>query len=441
MSASMAADEAAGATARSVNRHVRIGLATLVVLVGGVGGWAATTQISGAVIAPGRLVVDSAVKKIQHPSGGIVDAILVRNGDMVKAGDVLVRLDPTLTRANLEIVTGALDAALARRARLSAERDGAAWMTLPADLAARQGEPGLAAAIAGEERLLAARRAGRATQRSQLQERIAQLAQEIEGVEAQRRSKSEEIALIERELVGVRSLFARNLVELTRVSALEREGARLRGDLGRMTSDVAQTRGRIAEIRLQVGGIDQDLLTEVNKDLTEAESRIGELEERKVAALDQLRRLAVIAPQAGVVHDLAVHTVGGVVSPGEALMLIVPEADRLLVEAKVSPLSIDQIHTGQPAGLRFTSFNQRTTPEIEGRVSVISADSMTNQRTAESYYDIRVTIEPSELARLAGERIVPGMPVEVFVRTGDRTVLSYLSKPLADQVARTFRER
>jgi HlyD family secretion protein len=428
-------------TARSLRNHVRLGLAVLLLLVGGFGGWAATTQISGAVIAAGRLVVDSNVKKVQHPSGGIVNAIEVRNGDIVKAGDRLMRLDPTVTRANLSIVASALDQLHARTARLLAERDGVDALTFPEELLARAKEPGVESSLEGEANLFAVRRQAQVTQRSQLAERISQLREEILGLEGQSRSKDDEIVLVQKELVGVRALWERRLVELNRVTALEREAARLQGDRARLIATIAQTRGRIAEIKLQISRIGQDHLTEVNKELREAESKTGELEERKVAAEDQLRRIDILAPQSGVVHELAVHTVGGVVSAGETLMMIVPEADRLLVEAKVAPSSIDQLHLGQKAGLRFTSFDQRTTPEIEGRVALISADTTTDLRTAESHYDVRIAIEESELARLGAERVVPGMPVEVFVRTGERSVLSYLSKPLRDQMARTFRER
>jgi HlyD family secretion protein len=434
-------EEGHTATARSLRNHVRLGLAVLLLLVGGFGGWAATTRISGAVIAAGRLVVDSNVKKVQHPTGGIVNAIEVRNGDVVKAGHRLMRLDPTVTRANLSIVASALDQLQARTVRLRAERDGVDALTFPEELLARAKEPGVESSLEGEANLFAVRRQAQVTQRSQLAERISQLREEIVGLEGQSRSKDDEIALVEKELVGVRALWERRLVELNRVTALEREAARLQGDRARLISTIAQTRGRIAEIELQISGIGQDHLTEVNKELREAESKMGELEERKVAAEDQLRRIDILAPQSGVVHELAVHTVGGVVSAGETLMMIVPEADRLLVEAKVAPSSIDQLHLGQKAGLRFTSFDQRITPEIEGRVALISADTTTDLRTAESHYDVRIAIEPSELSRLGAERVVPGMPVEVFVRTAERSVLSYLSKPIRDQVARTFRER
>jgi HlyD family secretion protein len=439
MSAPM--DDESAATARSLRNHVRLGLAVLLVLVGGFGGWAATTEISGAVIAAGRLVVDSNVKKVQHPSGGIVDAIDVRNGDIVRAGERLMRLDPTVTRANLAIVTSALDQLAARKARLIAERDDAGAPTFPKELLARAEDPQVGDSVAGEAGLFAARRMAQATQRSQLAERISQLREEIVGLEGQSRSKEDEVVLVEKELLGVRALWQRRLVELNRVTALEREAARLKGDRARLISTVAQTRGRIAETELEISRIGQDQLTEVNKELRETESKIGELEERKVAAEDQLRRVDILAPQTGVVHELAVHTVGGVVSAGETLMMVVPEADRLLVEAKVSPSSIDQLHLGQKAGLRFTSFDQRVTPEISGRVALISADATADLRTAESHFEVRIAIEDSELARLGAGKVVPGMPVEVFLRTGDRSVLSYLSKPLRDQLARTFRER
>jgi HlyD family secretion protein len=426
---------------RSMRRHVFTGLILVLLLAGGVGGWAATSQIKGAVIAQGSIVVDSNVKKVQHPSGGVVGELKVHDGDRVKAGDVVVRLDDTVTRANLAIVTKGLNELLARKARLSAERDGSATITFPPELTTRADDPEVAAAMASEVKLFGLRRAARDGQRDQLRQQVAQLGQEIQGLAAQQASKSKEIDLVRRELEGVHELFAKNLVQLTRLTALEREAARLEGERGQLTSSMAQTKGKIAETELKIIQVDQDLSSDVGKELREVDAKIGEFVERKVTAEDQLKRIDIRAPQDGTVFQSAVHTVGGVITAGDAIMMIVPEADNLAVEAKVNPQDIDQLQLGQTALLRFTNFNQRTTPEIYGQVTRISADTSTDQRTGSNFYTVRIGLDPDEIARLGDVKLVPGMPVEVFAQTADRTVLSFLAKPLLDQIKRAFREK
>ena len=230
------------------------------------------------------------------------------------------------------------------------------------------------------------------------------------------------------------------MVQIQRVTALERDAARLDGERGGLISSVAQTKGRITETELQMIQIDQDLRTEVGKELADIRGKVAELVERKVTAEDQLKRIDIRSPQDGVVHQLAVHTVGGVIGPAEAIMLIVPAADSLEVESKINPQDIDQVRIGHPALLRFSAFNQRTTPEVNGIVSRVSADLTNDQRTGASYYTVRITLPPEELSRLTGLKLIPGMPVEAFVRTGDRTVLSYLTKPLTDHLTTAFRE-
>jgi membrane fusion protein, type I secretion system len=425
----------------SIRRHLLGGVVIAVVLTVGVGGWATTTKLSGAVIAPGSVVVDSNVKKVQHLTGGIVGELLVRDGQRVRAGEIVLRLDETVTRANLAIVTKGLDEMNARRSRLAAERDGAEELTFPAALLARANELDVAAAIDSERKLFELRRSARLGQKSQLRERIAQLDEEIRGYTALQEAKAEEIELIQRELEGVRVLWNKNLVQINRLISLEREAARLKGERAQSVAAVAQSRGKIGEIELQIIQIDQDLSSEVARELREVEGKIGEFVERKVAAEDQLKRIDIRAPQDGVVHQLAVHTVGGVVPPGEAIMLVVPEADALSVEAKIWPQDIDQLHLGQAAGLRFSAFNQRTTPEINGVITRISADVSRDEKSGVSYYTARIGIDPKEIGRLGGVRLVPGMPVETFMKTYDRTVLSYFVKPLEDQILRAFRER
>jgi HlyD family secretion protein len=424
-----------------MRRHVVAAAVVILVLVAGVGGWGATAVISGAVVASGSLVVDSNVKKVQHPTGGIVGELRVRDGDRVHAGDIVVRLDETVTRANLAIVTKGLDELMARKARLESERDDWDTIIFPAQLVAGASDPDRAAAMDSERKLFNLRKTARSGQKAQLQERVAQLGEEITGLTAQQNSKSKEIALLERELTGVRDLWKQNLIQLSRLTALEREAARLDGERGQLIASAAQAKGKIAETALQILQIDQDLASEVAKELREVDGKIGEFVERKVTAEDQLKRIDIRAPQDGSVFQLAIHTVGGVITAGDPIMLIVPEADNLSVEVKVNPQDIDQLQLNQKAILRFSAFNARTTPEIDGVVTRISADTSTDQRTGQSYYTVRIAMPAQQLERLGDVKLLPGMPVEAFVQTGDRTMLSYLMKPLHDQFVRAFREK
>jgi HlyD family secretion protein len=412
-----------------------------VLLVAGLGGWAMTTEFTGAVIAAGQLVVDSNVKKVQHPTGGVVGKLNVREGKEVKAGDIVVSLDDTQIRANRDIVVKALNELAARQAREEAERDGLDKVTFPAELIARKGDPDVAKAVTGEQRQFEIRRTSREGQKAQLRERMIQLRQEISGYEAQIASKDKQVEWVGKELVGVYELWEKNLIPYTRVTSLEREKERLVGERGQLMAAIAQSKGKIAEIELQILQVDQDMRTEVGKDLAEIRARTAELVERKVAAEDQLKRVDIRAPIDGVVLALTVHTVGGVITPGEAIMLIVPQSDTLQVEAKIPPQEIDQIRIGQPAVLRFVAFSQRTTPELNGTVVRISADVSEDAKTATRFYTIRLDVSPEELARLSAVKLVPGMPVETLIQTSPRTVMSYLIKPLHDQLSRAFREK
>lgn len=425
----------------AMRRLVAFGIAVAALLVLGFGGWAAVARLAGAVVTQGTVVVETNLKKVQHPHGGVVGALHVREGAEVRAGELLLSLDDTVMRANLAMVTKSLDGLEGRRARLEAERDEADTIAFPADLVARAAsEPEIARLVAGERRLFEARRAARGGQKAQLGERIAQLRQEIEGFDAQIVSKDAQIALILGELKGVSELYDRNLVPLTRLAALQREAARLNGERGQIVAAAAQARGRIAETELQILQLDQELRTEVLKELREIETRSGELVERKAAADDQLRRVEIRSPQDGVVHQLAVHTVGGVIGPGEVVMLVVPRADAMTIEAQIAPQDIDQVTRGQPAMVRLSAFSQRTTPELAGRVMLVAADLTRNPQNGAAYYIARIELPDSELARLQGLRLVPGMPAEVHIQTGERTALSYFLKPLSDQIARAFKE-
>jgi HlyD family secretion protein len=425
----------------SIHRHIIVGCAVVAFLAIGLGGWASTAEISGALIAQGSLVVDSNVKKVQHPTGGVVGEVRVREGDHVKAGDILVRLDETVTHANLAIVTKGLTELYARRARLAAERDGADSVPVPKELANRVDDPDVQEALSSERKLFELRRKSRMGQKDQLQQRIKQLNEQISGLTAQQDAKAKEMSLIDQELQGVRDLWAKNLVQINRLTSLEREAARLQGERGQLIASAAEARGKIVETQLQIIQVDQELSSDVAKELRETDSKIGEYVERKVTAEDQLRRTDLRAPQDGVVFQSTVNTVGGVITAGDPVMLIVPAADNLLVEAKVDPKDIDQVQFGQPVVLRFSAFNMRTTPELNGKVVRISADTTTDQRTGQSYYLVRIAMTADQIGRLGDVKMTPGMPVEAFIQTGDRTMISYLVKPLRDQLMRSFREK
>ena len=431
----------AGAPAPSMRRHLYaallIGVATTAFAVAG-----GRIELAGAVIAPGQLVVESDVKKVQHPTGGVVGELLVENGTRVRAGDVLIRLDATQTRANLDMVTRTLDELAARTARDEAERDGARSVDFSKDLIERSRHDAVTGKLlAGETRLFNAKVSSRDGQRAQLRERIAQLRQEVSGLTEQSAAKEGELALIATELKGVRELYAKNLISISRVTGLERDATRLRGERGQLIATTAATRGKIAETELQILQVDGDMRTETGRDLAEARARWSEYVERRVAAEDQLKRIEMRSPADGVVHQLAIHTVGGVVAPNEPVMLIVPDSEKLEVEVHIQPQDIDGVRTGQVATLRFTAFNARTTPEVEGEMTRISADVTSDPKTGQNYYMARIALTPEQENRLGGVRLVPGMPVEAHVRTPERTVLSYLTKPLTDQLSKAWRER
>ena len=425
----------------SIKRHLLVGLSVVILLAGGLGGWASTAQISGALIAPGSIVVESNVKKVQHPTGGVVGEVRAHDGDLVKAGDIVVRLDDTVTKASLAIVTKNLDGLWARAARLEAEQRGLDKITFPPMLTDRASDPEVKAVMASESKLFEVRVNGRTGQKAQLRERIVQLNEEIKGLAAQEKAKDQEIELVEKELTGVRDLYDKHLVQMARLTTLERDAARLSGERAQYIASRAQAKGKITETELQIIQVDKDVVSDVSKDLRETNDKIGEFVERKVTAEDQLRRVDIRAPQDGMVLQSSVHTVGGVITAGDAIMLIVPQADDLQVEAKVNPQDIDKLQVGQKTLLRLSAINQRTTPELNGVVTRVSPDVTTDQRTGQSYYTIRVSMPAEEVARLGDVKLIPGMPVEAFVQTGERTLLSYLIKPLNDQLMRAFREK
>src|SRR5215469_4326725 len=424
----------------SISKHIRYGSALVAILVFGLGGWAATGKIVGAVIAQGSVAIDSNVKKVQHPTGGVVGQLYVHDGDHVTAGQLLIRLDETASRADLEIVRKALNGLYARKARLAAELDVADAVAVPPELADTRDDPDVKDALASERKLFEARRKARLGQQDQLKQHIGQLNEEVAGLNSQKQANDKELALIEQELQGTRDLWKKNLVPLNRLTTLEREDARLQGEGGQQIASAAVTKDKIAETQLQILQIDQDLASDVAKELRETDSKIGEYVERNVAADDRLKRTDIRAPQDGIVFQSTANTIGGVVTAGDPIMLIVPENDQLTVEVKIDPKDIEQIRLGQPAVLRFSAFSTRTTPEVNGTVSRIGADTSTDQRTGQSYYLVRIAMRTDAVGNLGELKLTPGMPVEAFIQTCERTLLSYLIKPLHDQLLHEYRQ-
>lgn len=424
----------------SLSRHLRWGAVSLVLLLGGSLTWAMLTNLSGAVIASGVVAVEGSVKTIQHPTGGVVAELLIKEGQTVAAGDVLLRLDATLPAASQAIVSKSLNQAWARLARLEAERDNASEVTAPKELLSRMSVEEAKTVMASEQQLFIDRRASREGQKKQLRERVQQLNETIAGHDLQQKTKLEEIELIDSEYQAVKKLFDKGMMTLDRVNALARGIARLRGERGQLMASIAEARGKIAETELQRLQVDQTFRSEVSQELRDLLARQGELIEREITASDQLKRIDINSPIAGRVQQLAVHTIGGVISPAEGLMQIVPADDELLVEAKISAQDIDQLTVGQSATLRLSAFNRSTTPELTGTVVRLSADLIQDERTGVGFYRAGIKIPQSELAKLQGLALVPGMPVESMIQTGSRNVMSYLLKPISDHAQRAFRE-
>lgn len=406
-------------------------------LVAGGGGWAATAELAGAVISHGTVVADGRVKKVQHRDGGIVSAVHVKNGDRVAEGQSLLKLDDTQTRAELGVVQSQLMELRVRQARLSAVRDQTDAVIFPKSL---ENQPGLDAMLNAETRLFNDERATRESQKEQLTLGVEQLENEAKGLSSQEEAKATELGLIEKELVGVRDLHAEKLTPVTRVYALEREQTRLAGEHGSLVAQGARVRGQISEKRLQILNLDQSAKTDAQKELRTVEARIAELTEREIAATDRLSRMDMRAPANGIVHQLQVNTIGGVITSAEPVLLIVPEGHSPSIEIRVSPGDIDQVHVGQEVRLRFSSFNQRTTPEVMGHVSYVSADIVPDPKQRADYYTALVQLEDPTMTSIGDKAILPGMPVDAFVVTTKRTAWSYFTKPITDQFQRALTE-
>lgn len=426
----------------SVRTHIMIAFSVIFLMLGGMVAWASMTEISGAVVASGTVVVEGNIKQVQHQEGGIVQNVHVKNGDIISAGDLLIDLDDTVTRANLAVVTKQLDSLYAQEARLTAEQDGLDIITFAdeqIDDAART--VSVEVIKDSQRRLFEARRNSLNGQKQQLREQIVQFEKQIEGYEAQRNAKVSETKFVAKELEDLDGLLTQKLVSASRVSVLNREKAQLEGELGGFTAQIAQTKEAISERNIQILQLDEDFLASVLQQLQDARGQIAQLEEQRIAAQDQLTRIEIRAPRSGLVHNLNVHTIGQVIASGEVTMLIVPQDDQLIIEAQVQPINIDQIATHQQATIRLPSFDQRTTPELRANVKTISADLLQDQITGLSFYQVRLTIPEEELSKLGDKTLVPGMPVEAFIKTQDRTVASYMTKPITDQIKHAMRER
>ncbi len=420
--------------------RVVVGTLLSLVLIGGVGGWAANARLNGAVVSTGTVEVDQKLKSVQHRDGGIVSEIAVREGDSVGVGQVLIRLDDTQVKAESEIVRAQILELAVKRARLIADRDGQDRIVLQ-HLPFAPDESILDLALAGETRLLKGNRTHRESQKEQLELSIQQVRDEVRGLEAQLSAKVAEIALLKTEFARVKGLAEKKLIETSRASSLERDLTRLMGEEGEISAAIARANTRENEIRLQIIGIDEASRTDAQRELVPIDTRLSELQERYTATQDRLMRTEIRAPIAGIINELNVHTLGGVISPAEILATIVPQDARLRIAVKVAPHSIDQISVDRPARLRFTAFNQRVTPELAGRVVHISPATTRESAAEQPYYLGEVSLDEGELAKLPEARLLPGMPVEVYISTDERTPLSYLAKPIADQFARAFTER
>jgi HlyD family type I secretion membrane fusion protein len=422
-----------------VKLRVAAGTFAAFCLVGALGGWAATSELSGAVIASGIVKVDKDLRAVQHLDGGIIRTIAVKKGDAVAAGQVLFTLDDTQMRSELHIIRGQLVEMLARRQRLIAERDQLTEMPLiegQADLPIAN-----SAVLQGEIRLFNGNRDNRISQVSQLKMSIAQLEEEINGLDAQAQANNRELELVESEVSKVRGLQKKGLVDNSRVYSNTRDLTKLKGEHGQIASNIARSNSRRSEIELQILAIDEMARTDAQKQLSEVEPRIAELTERNAAIADRLTRMDIRAPIAGTINELSINTIGGVITPAQKLLTIVPENAKLQIEVKLQPTDIDQVFVDQPAKLRFSAFSSRDTPELSGTVAFVSPATTTDPGNGQVYYVAQIDVPDTEMVKLQGKKLVPGMPVETFVQTESRTALSYLAKPFADQIQRAFREQ
>ncbi|MFM9940454.1 MAG: HlyD family type I secretion periplasmic adaptor subunit [Hyphomicrobiaceae bacterium] len=419
------------------------GLGVVGFMVGGMLAWATMTAISGAVVAPGFVSVESKIKMVQHAEGGIVAEIFVREGDIVTGGDLVLRLDATDLRASYAIVAANVNDLYGQRARLMAERDGAEKVTFPEALLQAAGNDEVAAkVIASQTAAFEARRSNRQGQIHVLRQKIAQITQEIKGLEAQQEARNKQLEIAGADLETIKPLLKTGNTTRQRVMTLEREVASLTGDVGKTQSDIARTRAAAEETELQILQLEKDFQEKVSRDLQDIQAKIPELEEKRQALAAKLKLVEIRAPASGMVMNLSVFTVGGVVTPAREIMQIVPQGDQLVVEARISPADLDQVKIGQDVFVRVTAFESSSTPVLNGTVVMVSGAQIVDPQTRAPYVNVNVEIPKHEVARLrSNQKLRPGLPAEAYIRTSNRTVLDYLTKPLWDQIMRAWRER
>lgn len=428
-------------TAWSARLPMIIGITALVLLVGGFGTWSILANISGAIIASGQVEVDQNRQVVQHPDGGVVEAVLVGEGDTVAAGDILINLDAKLLRSELAIVEGQLFELIARRGRLQAERDEIDHVTFdPMLVALAQDRPDILDLMDGQTRLFNARNVSLEKESEQLDKRRTQITDQVVGIEAQQAALERQLSLIQQELTDQRSLLEKGLAQASRVLALQREEAGLLGRVGELTASVAQAEGRITETEIEILKLGTTRREEAITQLRDLQYRELELAERRQSLQEQLDRLEIRAPVSGVIYDLTVFAPRSVIRAAEPVLYLVPQDRPLVITSRVEPIHVDQVFVGQEVVLRFSAFDSRTTPELNGTVVQVSADSFIDERSQASYYRAEIELSPGELEKLKDLKIIPGMPVETFMRTNDRTPMGYLIKPLADYFNKAFRE-
>ena len=425
--------------AQRAKGKIRIAMIAVAVLVFGFLLAAATVPIGGAVIGMGRVGVESKVKRIAHPTGGVIAEIMVSDGDEVKAGDILMRLDTSVSAVNAEFSERSVEQLLAQRARLEAEREMRGGMSIDSELR-RTADPSARAAIAAERRQLALNRSERASLRAQLSDRINQFQNQIEGYRAQISAKEQQKRLIAEELVGLRELREKGYATLRQVNEVERAAVGLDGTIGELQSEIARAQANISESRQQIISIDQQARAQAGEELSGVETALNQQRMQRAQAADDFERSVIRAPQDGIVDKLAYTTIGDVVRPAEPIMQIVPTADDLLIEAAISPDQVDQVRVGQNARVRFSAFSVNETPEYLGTVTYVSAELALDGDGNPSYYRVRVELDAVPMVGGRQLELVPGMPAEVFIETGSRSMLSYATKPLRDQFARAFRD-
>ena len=422
-----------------LNQYLAIGWGVVALVFGGLIAWSVFAPFEGAVLTAGQISVASNQQAVQHLEGGIVREIYVREADAVTEGQKLLSLDATATGASLQALEARLFGLLGTEARLIAERDGTSELTLRPGFESLTSRPDIQAVLASQKSLMAARNNNLGTQGTILRQRIDQLNTRIAGMQNEITAKDDQIALVDDEITRFETLMERGQAVITRILALKRDRARLQGEKDALTSDIAATRVQIGEARSEIARLDQDNTETLLTELREIQTQIDELAEERLGLLDRSGRLDIIAPRAGRVLGIRAHTVGGVIRASEPIMYIVPENDRLIAKVRISPADIDKISVGQSARLRFSAFNQDETPQVDGTVTAVSADAITEEATGATFYEVMIEIPEDALAS-TGFQLLPGMPVEASLTTESRNVLSYLVKPLTDSVSRTFRE-